>query len=132
MGADVRGTLPATIGNFKHLGAASFVSTAITGSVPASMGTIPALRMVWLDHNVYMSGALPASFASLTNLAVLEMQYVYPRVIRNETRLYCMNPLDCTVCTVVHCVLINTITVHIFNCCVYSSSLFFTTPQQVQ
>ena len=38
------------------------------------MGSIPELRMIWMDHSAFMSGPIPSTFAAL-NLSVLEMQY---------------------------------------------------------
>ena len=51
MGDDVKGQLPDTIGGLRSLKAFSLVNTAITGSVPSTLGDIPTLAMLWLDHN---------------------------------------------------------------------------------
>ena len=48
---DVRGVLPASIGQLRHLVALSIVSTGLTGEVPPSLGSIKGLEMIWLDTN---------------------------------------------------------------------------------
>ena len=54
--------------------ALSIVSTDVHGVIPAALGEIPALGMVWLDHNPSLGGALPLSMARL-ELSVLELHY---------------------------------------------------------
>ena len=46
--------------------------TSITGSLPASIGNMPSLEMVWLDHNPKLGGPIPQTFANLKNLVAFE------------------------------------------------------------
>lgn len=71
---DVRGVLPASIGQLRHLVALSIVSTGLTGEVPPSLGSIKGLEMIWLDHNPTLGGPIPLTFNQL-NLSVLEIHY---------------------------------------------------------
>ena len=71
---DVNGVLPASISRLQHLVALSIVNSGLTGSLPPSLGEIPSLKMIWLDHNPKLGGAIPITFAHL-NLTVLEIHY---------------------------------------------------------
>lgn len=48
---DVRGVLPASIGQLHHLVALSIVSSGLTGEIPPSLGDIPNLKMIWLGES---------------------------------------------------------------------------------
>lgn len=71
---DVRGRLPASIGQLSHLTALSIVNSGITGMLPPELGTIAGLKMIWLDHNPSLGGTIPLTFNQL-NLTVLELHY---------------------------------------------------------
>lgn len=73
LGESIQGTLPDSIGNFRHLNALSFVTTNIQGTLPESMGHLPALTMLWLDHNPHLGGSIPLSFTKLQGLAAFEL-----------------------------------------------------------
>ena len=66
------GELPPSFTNFKQLRSLSFVDTKIGGVLPANMGDMTALEMIWLDHNPELGGVVPASLAKL-DLSVLEL-----------------------------------------------------------
>lgn len=66
------GELPPSFTNFKQLQSLSFVDTKIGGVLPANMGDMTALEMIWLDHNPELGGVVPASLAKL-DLSVLEL-----------------------------------------------------------
>ena len=71
---DVNGVLPASINQLQHLVALSIVNSGLVGHLPPSLGEIPSLKMIWLDHNAQLGGAIPITFAHL-NLTVLEIHY---------------------------------------------------------
>jgi hypothetical protein len=71
---DVRGVLPPSIGGLQGLIALSIVNADVYGVIPAALGEIPTLSMVWFDHNPALGGALPLSMSQL-KLSVLELHY---------------------------------------------------------
>lgn len=74
MDMSVKGVLPSSISNFTELVALSLVGTSISDSLPFSMGLLPKLNLLWLDHNEYLGGAIPVSFENL-KLKALELHY---------------------------------------------------------
>ena len=76
LGDPIAGELPADVfGNLDELVALSFVGTRMRGTVPDGLGELPNLRMLWLDHNPTLGGALPPSLAKLTSLSALELHH---------------------------------------------------------
>jgi len=73
LGPAIKGVLPDLIGNFDALISISFVQTSLTGSLPASLGYLPQLTMIWFDHNPTLGGQIPASFANLKNVTAFEL-----------------------------------------------------------
>jgi hypothetical protein len=71
LGPEVHGVLP-NIDAMAQLRVLSLVETKISGTVPDTIGSMPALEMVWLDHNPFLGGALPSSLSKL-KLSVLEV-----------------------------------------------------------
>ena len=72
---DIRGQLPSSaVAGLTHLLALSIVDTQLTGTLPPELGGLPALKMLWLDHNRQLGGRLPPSLANL-NLTVLELHF---------------------------------------------------------
>ena len=65
LGEFVTGTIPASIAKLDALAALSLVGTRLTGSLPAEIGTMRGLEMLWLDHNPHLGGAIPGSFKGL-------------------------------------------------------------------
>ena len=51
---------------------------ALTGTVPASLGSLTLLETLELDHN-FLSGTVPASFISLTRLKDLCVHAAHSR-----------------------------------------------------
>ena len=58
----------------QHLTALSIVSSRVHGELPLSLGHIPSLKMIWLDHNPALGGDVPTTFAQL-DLSVLELHF---------------------------------------------------------
>jgi len=58
LGSNVFGRIPASISKFDELVALSLVDTSLQGTLPASMGSMTNLEMVWLDHNPKLSGIM--------------------------------------------------------------------------
>lgn len=73
LGPNIKGVLPDSLGNFDAVISLSFVQTSITGSLPASIGYMPLLTMIWFDHNPTLGGQIPASFTNLKNVTAFEL-----------------------------------------------------------
>ena len=74
LGPDVRGQLPAEIGDFNALVALSIVESSLIGTLPEELGHLPALEMLWLDNNHHLGGAVPPSMIKLgERLSVIEL-----------------------------------------------------------
>lgn len=69
----LHGEIPDSFLGLDHLVALSLVDTSISGSLPARMGEMTALEMIWLDHNPLLGGPVPSSLAMLPRLSVLEL-----------------------------------------------------------
>lgn len=74
LGSNVFGRIPASISKFGELVALSLVDTLLEGTLPASMGSMTNLEMVWLDHNPKLGGPIPESFLNLNKLTAFELQ----------------------------------------------------------
>lgn len=68
---NLKGKIPESFTQLSQLRALSLVDTAITGSLPANMGDLMSLEMMWVDHNSMLGGPIPASLNKL-NLSVIE------------------------------------------------------------
>jgi hypothetical protein len=73
LGPHIKGVLPDILGNFDAVVSLSFVQTSLTGSLPASIGYMPLLTMMWFDHNPTLGGQIPASFTNLQNVTAFEL-----------------------------------------------------------
>ena len=69
-GNNLRGSLPAELGNLTELSGLDLLFNELTGSIPAELGNLPKLRRVDLQWN-HLTGAIPASLGNLSDLRVL-------------------------------------------------------------
>ena len=69
---NLRGTIPAEMGDFANLQIHSFDGNWLTGSIPAELGNLTSLTSLSLGRNLF-SGAVPAELGKLTNLASLAL-----------------------------------------------------------
>lgn len=72
LGDNITGTIPASFTGLTRLAALSIVDSKLGGSLPAAMGDMSGLKMLWMDHNPGLTGSIPASFERLT-LNVIEL-----------------------------------------------------------
>lgn len=87
----LRGTLPASIGNFKSITSLSLTINQLTGPLPVSLGNLVTLTSLDLSSNSF-SDTLPSSLGNLVNLTNLSINYnaitgVLPASICKLTRL---------------------------------------------
>jgi len=67
---NLTGTLPASIGNMRHLTSLYLSSNNLTGSLPASIGNLTGLTSFDLSNNT-LTGSLPSSLENLRSLMLL-------------------------------------------------------------
>ena len=67
---NLRGSIPAEIGDFANLKVLQLETNWLTGSIPAELGNLTSLTYLNLGWN-YLSGEAPAELGNLTNLASL-------------------------------------------------------------
>lgn len=87
----LKGTLPASIGNFKSITSLSLNVNQLTGPFPVSLGNLVTLTSLDLSSNLF-SDTLPSSLGNLVKLTTLSMNYnkisgKLPASICNLTRL---------------------------------------------
>ena len=69
---NLRGTIPAEMGDFANLRIHSFNGNWLTGAIPAELGNLTSLTSMSLSLNL-LSGEVPAELGKLTNLTNLSM-----------------------------------------------------------
>ncbi|KAJ8768043.1 hypothetical protein K2173_020983 [Erythroxylum novogranatense] len=69
---DLKGSLPATIGNLKQLTNLILVGCGFTGPIPDSIGSLQQLRFLSLNSNGF-TGGIPPSIGKLSNLYWLDL-----------------------------------------------------------
>ncbi|KAJ8767896.1 hypothetical protein K2173_020836 [Erythroxylum novogranatense] len=69
---DLKGSLPATIGNLKQLTNLILVGCGFTGPIPDSIGSLQQLRFLSLNSNGF-TGRIPPSIGKLSNLYWLDL-----------------------------------------------------------
>jgi len=73
LGPTIKGQLPEVLGLFDALVSISFVQTALTGTLPVSLGLLPNLQMIWFDHNPTLGGVIPDSWSNLRGVSAFEL-----------------------------------------------------------
>jgi Leucine-rich repeat (LRR) protein len=71
---NLKGSLPASLGNLSHLQSLDLGGNAISGALPTALGRLASLRILHLDLN-QISGALPRELGGLGNLTVLDLPF---------------------------------------------------------
>ncbi|CAK7326805.1 unnamed protein product [Dovyalis caffra] len=66
------GSLPDSLGNYKHLVNLNLYSNALSGPIPESIGRLSCLERLDLSHN-YLNGSVPESVGQLSNLEFLNI-----------------------------------------------------------
>lgn len=72
LGENITGTIPPSFTGLSRLAALSIVDSNLGGELPAAMGDLSSLKMLWMDHNPKLVGNIPASFERLS-LNVIEL-----------------------------------------------------------
>ncbi|KAJ6890894.1 receptor-like protein EIX2 [Populus alba x Populus x berolinensis] len=69
---NLRGSLPDSLGSYKHLVNLNLYSNGFSGPIPASIGRLSSLKRLDLSHN-YLNGSVPESVGQLFNLELLNI-----------------------------------------------------------
>lgn len=69
---NLRGTLPATIGNFTHITQLVLSSSALSGTIPLTIGRLTLLQTIELQTNLLV-GSIPDSICKLTRLTHVDI-----------------------------------------------------------
>src|SRR5437773_1531589 len=90
-GNQLRGTIPAELGNLTSLEALDLSFNQLSGSIPSQLGNLRNLRSLYLFHN-QLSGRIPAQLGNLRNLGVLylfhnQLSGTIPAELGNLTHL---------------------------------------------
>jgi Leucine-rich repeat (LRR) protein len=67
---NLKGNLPASLGNLTRLNYLVLSYNELNGRIPASIGHLINIQQIWLDNN-QLNGEIPASIGNLTNLGDL-------------------------------------------------------------
>ena len=67
---NLRGTIPAELGNLTNLQYLFLDNNQLSGEIPAELGSLTSLQSLWLNGN-QLSGEIPAELGSLTSLQYL-------------------------------------------------------------
>ncbi|GLJ41218.1 hypothetical protein SUGI_0853240 [Cryptomeria japonica] len=73
-GSNIRGSIPAFIGNLSSLTIFKVVETMINGPIPASLGSLPLLEELILRNN-FLTGRIPPRISQLSKLKILDLSF---------------------------------------------------------
>ena len=94
-GNQLRGRIPAQLGNLRHLSSLYLFHNQLSGRIPAELGNLTNLSSLMLGEN-QLSGRIPAELGNLTNLYDLtlpsnQLSGRIPAELGNLTKLYHLN-----------------------------------------
>jgi len=70
----IRGSIPAEIGNLVSLDTLTLEENQFTGIIPSSLGKLPNLGVLFLNGN-RISGSIPSSLGNITSLIAIDLGY---------------------------------------------------------